>query len=394
MPTRYAIEEIQGPDLATFEHYWRQAEAGCAEASLFVRWTWVKPWLQVYGADVAPRLLLLRRRLNDSLAGVVLLGSRRVRRRQVFLVRQLLLNTTGEPDGDSAQVEFNHLLVPTAERPACAAALLLHLSRQRGWDELVLAGVPEAELPPLTATPWLAFGEARRRPSFAMDLRRLRAAGQAPLQALSGNTRSQINRALRCYGGREALTLEAASSATQALAFLEELAELHRRSWETRGQTGSFASERFQRFHQALTREGFPQAVQLLRLRAGGETIGVVYNLVDSGVVYFYQSGLKIPASPKEKPGLCMHLLAMEHNLRLGHDRYDFMASDARYKRSLSNMEQTLVWTTLQRRTPVLLAETAAVSLVRRARQLQAQHFPQAGPKAAPPAEAGEGESG
>lgn len=373
MPTRYRVEDLGPLPTAALAAPWREAEAACPDASPFVRWPWVSAWHEVFGAPLRPRLFVFRRRLDGSLAGAALVGARQLWRRKVFPVRQLLLNTTGEPDRDSPLVEFNHLLVPAAERAACTTALLLALAREPGWDELVLSGLPQEDLPELSPALPLRYGPQRPRPCFAMDLDALRAAGKTPEAALSSNTRAQINRSLRLYGGRDALTLDEARDPDECLRFLDELAALHHKSWEARGEAGVFESPDFRRFHERLIR-GAPEGsglCQLLRLRTPGETIGLAYNIVHGGTVYFYQSGLKLPADAKEKPGLCLHLLAMNLHMKRGQRRYDFMASDARYKRSLSNSERTLVWGVLQRPSLTLALEDAAVRTVHYLRSLR-----------------------
>ena len=68
------------------------------------------------------------------------------------------------------------------------------------------------------------------------------------------------------------------------------------------------------------------------------------------GRVYAYQSGFRYSQDNRLKPGLVSHLEAIELNRRLGHEAYDFLAGDARYKRSLSNKSNELLWLVLQRR--------------------------------------------
>ncbi len=363
---------------------WLATEARCPGASPFVRWSWVGPWLDVYGPGLSPRLLFGRRggpgADDQAPVGVALISSRRTRRRGVFPVQQLFLNTAGENETDSVCVEYNQLLSPPEDRTAFAAALLRHLAQERDWDEVVLSGFAPEDLPWLALSdhPLWSLEERRRRPCYAMDLGSLRLRGLSPELALSKNTRQQITRSLRLLGGtkgRESLILEEAQTLSEALSFLSELAELHQSSWVSRGESGVFASDRFLRFHREVLALAFPRGAQLLRLRGpAGRTLGVSYNLLDASTVYYYQSGLHKTLDPREKPGLCLHLLAMEHSLAAGHDLYDFMASDARYKRSLSNTQRTLVWAAIQRPRARLYLERLAVRAVQAVRRLS--HLP------------------
>jgi CelD/BcsL family acetyltransferase involved in cellulose biosynthesis len=381
LPAEFSMREVDAlahPGEA--QRLWTAVEARCPAASPFVRWPWVGAWLATYGADVAPSLLVVERGGGPP-AGVALIGRRQLRRSGLFPVRQLYLNTAGELPEDSVCVEYNQLLCAEAEHQAVATALLRHLSLRRDWDELVLTGFLPEQLPQAGR---LGREQVQRRPCYAMDLRPLRAQGLLPEQVLSSNTAAQIRRSLRLFGGRERVRLEEAGTLGEALAYLEELAALHQGAWTSRGEAGAFASPRFRVFMARLVRAGHPHAVQLLRLRDGaGQTVGVSLNLQARGTIYYYQSGLRQARDAREKPGLCLHLLAMEHALARGHDLYDFMASDARYKRSLSNCERTLLWTTIERPRARLWLEKLAVRswrAVRRATSASSRPPPSSGP--------------
>jgi CelD/BcsL family acetyltransferase involved in cellulose biosynthesis len=103
----------------------------------------------------------------------------------------------------------------------------------------------------------------------------------------------------------------------------------------------------------------------MARASAGGETFGMLYNFVQSGVVYFYQSGFLYEDDNRAKPGLLTHALVIQSCLDQGFERYDFLASDpleSRYKASLSTDEAPLAWTAFRRRT----VRTAAFVSARR----------------------------
>jgi CelD/BcsL family acetyltransferase involved in cellulose biosynthesis len=182
-----------------------------------------------------------------------------------------------------------------------------------------------------------------------VDLARVRAAGDY-LSLLSANARAQIRRALRLFEARAPITLETASSVAEASAIFDELVTLHRRNWQWRGKEGAFTP--FVRaFHERLIRRRFDAGeIQLLRVRSGPATIGSLYNFVFDGVIYFYQSGIAWQADAKLKPGLVCHAEAVAHNASLGHQRYDFLGGESRYKKTLATDDHRhLVWARIQR---------------------------------------------
>jgi len=146
----------------------------------------------------------------------------------------------------------------------------------------------------------------------------------------------------------EPLTLEAATSESEALAFFHTLKELHIPWWERRGKPHAFVHPSFERFHLRLIERGFAEgAIELLRLRTADRTLGVLYNFRHAGRIYAYQSGFVEPEA-KERPGVIAHALAIERAWQDGAEIYDFMAGDNRLKRSFANCTGTLYWTVVQ----------------------------------------------
>jgi len=67
--------------------------------------------------------------------------------------------------------------------------------------------------------------------------------------------------------------------------------------------------------------------IDLLRIAAGDQTIGFLYNFRFRNRVYAYQSGFDYSVShPHQKPGLTCHHLAIEMYRRQGLEVYDFLA--------------------------------------------------------------------
>jgi CelD/BcsL family acetyltransferase involved in cellulose biosynthesis len=185
-----------------------------------------------------------------------------------------------------------------------------------------------------------------------VDLEALRGSGGEYLGLLGSNTRHNIRRSVREYEKLGPLVLESADTAEQASAFLSGLRQLHQAYWQAKGLSGSFANPFFVEFHAHLVRALFAEgSIQLLRLRAGNDIIGYLYNFVDRGRVYNYQSGFDYALCPKPygRPGLVAHAQAVELNRRLGHLFYEFMAGDSQYKQALGVSSTDMVWLVAQR---------------------------------------------
>jgi CelD/BcsL family acetyltransferase involved in cellulose biosynthesis len=150
---------------------------------------------------------------------------------------------------------------------------------------------------------------------------------------------------VRLYRSFGAIRVEVAHNLAKAMEFFDEMCALHQSTWKGRGEPGAFASPRTVAFHRALIRRAFGRgAIQMLRLKAGEQTVGILYNFVQDGKVSFYQSGFNYMQHKHLKPGLVTHAYAIQACLALGFDEYDFLAGDAQYKRSLAKNCRQLAW--------------------------------------------------
>ncbi len=326
------------------ERIWKQL-AGAVPHSYFLSWGWVENWLDSLPADRNVRLAILDRGGVPFAAGF--LGYGEVRRQGIFRSSAYLLNQTGDRALDQFYIEDNSFLC--AAHAARDWPALLELLPDR-WEEIYLSGL-NLERPPGC---WLDDVPkpyrvliANRIPAPYVDLRMVARKGGDYLAAIGSNTRSQIRRSYKLYGD---VNTTVAADRTSALEIFEELIELHQLWWNRRGCRGAFASEHFRQLHRSLIERRFDAGeIQLVRVRAGGSTIGCLYNFDYQGAVSFYQSGLRIELDNRRKPGYVCHAEAIRHNLACGRDVYDFMASFDEYKERMATHRRDMVWARIQK---------------------------------------------
>jgi CelD/BcsL family acetyltransferase involved in cellulose biosynthesis len=329
--------EIVDPHAARAETLWRDLERA-ARPAYFLTWGWIENWLAMLPREEAPALAVIRQ--AGEVTGAFFLGRRLMLRHGVLPSRAAFVNATGVPSRDELCIEHNGVL-----GRACSLADLVELL-PHDWDELFLPGVDREAFRALEVPPRYRVRPIRAVPAPFVDLGRVRAAGDH-LALVSSNTRSQIRRARRRLGACE---LDVAASIEDALAIYGELVALHVASWRARGQPGAFADPWFDRFHRRLIERRFPHGeIQLVRLRSGDTTIGCLYNLVASGRVLFYQSGLAPFDDPVIKPGLLCHAETIARCAEAGHEVYDLLGGSSRYKASLATGATQLAWLCVQR---------------------------------------------
>jgi CelD/BcsL family acetyltransferase involved in cellulose biosynthesis len=330
---------------------WRELEAA-GSPSFFQSWTWVG----CLAEERYPDPVLLRAERDGRLLGLALFNRRRGR---------LCLAESGDAIFDAPFVEHNGPLLAHGAGPEVAGALLRAAWRAGGTRRLVLSGVP----PELVRAAGGAALRLQERPAPRLRLDAVRAAGGDFLGRLSANTRQQLRRSARRYAERGSLAIRPAEDAAEALDWLDALIALHERSWRRRGREGAFATPFAIRFHRALVARAQERGeLDLLRIAAGGEPLGYLYNFRLRGHVYAYQSGFDYEAAgPHAKPGLTCHHLAIERALAAGDTVYDFLAGAARYKASLSDDAVPLHWAELvPSLSPLGLAARLACAVRRR----------------------------
>jgi hypothetical protein len=342
MQLNVTLESLPSRDV--LEPIWRDLELR-ADASFYTSWSWISSWLGVLPADLAPKLLVARGAEQVIGLGVVVKG--RAKLLQIISVPCWYLHATGQEATDQLTIEYNGFLVQDELSGDIRHAMLDHLLHHTdvGRVEIKLACAQfdnlarDVALAPVKAHDNSVIVRSTGFTSYMVDLDQVRANSTGYLPLLSRNTRSQIKRSITAYEELGPLAVEEARTIEQAQAFMTELRKLHGETWLGRGERAGFSfSPTALQFHNQLIKDGFARnEVQLLRISAGGQDVGYLYNLVHRGHVLYYQSGLRYGALPKhDRPGLVCHALAIAHNSQAGHRCYDFAAGNYRYKDSLS----------------------------------------------------------
>ncbi|MFT4100355.1 MAG: GNAT family N-acetyltransferase, partial [Burkholderiaceae bacterium] len=334
--------------------------------SFFLSGHWLRCCARTWPA--APVRQIVEIPAPDGSAAYAVIGQRNERRHGFVRSRQLLLNESGDPGFDETFIELNGFY---GGRPEFFRAQLDHLvkylSMQAHWDELRLGGLLPAQAEDayhVARKHGLGLHLLSERPSFRVDLSRIRAKGQGDyIASRTANMRQQIKRARRAveqtFG---AARIESARDVAQGLEWFERCGDLHRLRWaalRTNQVYGGFDNPSFVAFHRALIEANLDHGrIEMLRLSAGDRVLAYLYNFVLDGHVHFYLSGIDYAGdAARFKPGILCHVLAIERALQVGHACYDLLAGDARYKASLATDVTTQSWLILQRPRLSLIAE-------------------------------------
>jgi CelD/BcsL family acetyltransferase involved in cellulose biosynthesis len=352
-------------DLPHIERRWLALEAR-SDCSFFQSWGWVGTWLSQLPPHSPAQLLEVRR--GDETVALGLLGEHAATRHGVIRSRQLYLTETGDPRIDALTVEHNGLLIERGLEATVLPILLRALKHRHGhWDEVVVSAIDETREAGYLQAALAAglVGRVRwRKPCYVVTAEDVRAKGGDYVASLSSNSRYQVRRALREYGQRGTVAISQAGDAAQAAQFFDEMVDIHQQYWRSRGQPGAFGSPFALDFHRALVRARLPHGeIQLLRVSAGDELIGYLYNFCYRGTASSYQSAFRYSPDPKLKPGLVAHCLAIQRHLDSGAQCYDLLMGRQQYKETLATRESQMSWLILQRERMRFRIENAVAAM-------------------------------
>ena len=349
---RFTLESVD--DISTAEELWRTFDASEGH-SFFVSWTWLGTWLRLVPSDFKP-VLLRAEKGGETVAAAFLI--RRRERRVIGTVRQLCFNSTGEKAFDCVTVEYNGFSGPGSFDPDLWPAFLGWFAANPQNDELIVPGVAaESRYVPSSSR----VLESKRNVS-AFQVTELAAIAESGIESLlSRNSRQQLRRSMRDYLEAGPLRIDEARDVDTAQAYFSALRNLHIRSWTDRGKSHAFRHPFFEKFHRALIATGVHDgSVQLLRVTAGDQVIGYLYNFRRGKHVYAYQSGFD--ARNAFRPGYVCHALAIEYNAAKGVEIYDFLAGENRLKQSFANSSYVMSWCSYRQRKLRFQAEMLARS--------------------------------
>ena len=334
--TELVIHDPRDPRVETI---WRSLELDAAP-TYFQSWGWIENWLAALHDDAPPLAVIFDR---DRPVAAFFLGRHHERRHGVLPSEVFSVNACGDAHQDCC-VDRNALL-RAPDAGVTLETLIDHLPED--WDELELPAIELAQYPELGRL----GGDRRYRARVdrelsvpIVDLDTVRSVEGGYLAIVSLAIRAQILRARHAAGQ---VDIEIAGDHDHALDIYGELLRLHARRHHESGRSGAFADPWFERLHRRLIAERFASGeIQLVRMSAGGTTLGCLYNLVYRGRVVAYQSGF---ARGEPLPGYLCHAASIAHNAAEGAACYE-LAGDARHEHGLATGAIRLGWVRFQRR--------------------------------------------
>ena len=282
-----------------------------------------------------------------DLIGIAPLLRRTYRYGGVLPFERLELLCTGESEADEICSPYVGIVAAQDREDDVADTLadLLKRGRLGIWDELVMSALPDGDpmLEPLSQ----ALQRRRMTPELTETARsaliELPNSWDAYLKSLSSSHRYFVRRTVRDlekWAGTGGYELKVASGAEALERAKEVLYPLHAERWSEESHPGVFASDRFRRFHEKLMSR-LPNEedgiAEVLWLSVGGDAVAAQYHFIYNERLYFYQSGRKTALPKGARPGIALHILAIQRAIEQGITAYDFLEGARQYKSQLAS---------------------------------------------------------
>lgn len=314
--------------------------------SYFTSWEWMSTWINSLPKSTNVHFIV---GYQEDKPIIAFFAGQIKRKKHGFLPTKVMsLNTTGNPYFDELTIEYNS--IPFDPTTSFDKDSLFNYIKALEWDEFSLQGISHEFISnfDFLESSSRHFNLVTDKISIChfVELQKIRDAGMDYLQLLSSNKRSQIRRSIKQYETDGKIQIRQATNVENALSMLEELASLHQKAWQERGEAGSFSNEYFHQFHKSLIQNRFNNGeIQILHIFNEKMTIGYLYNFVYMGKILFYQSGFNYSNGNNYRPGLVSHYFAIMHNAnQQAMILYDFLAGDSEYKKSLATNSTQIYW--------------------------------------------------
>jgi CelD/BcsL family acetyltransferase involved in cellulose biosynthesis len=309
--------------LEAFVPQWRDLWKEDSEATPFQTPEWLLPWWHQFGQTELRAAVVFQHDRPAAFLPFYIYPEPSTGERKLFLVGA---GTTDYLDG---------LFAPacTLEQVQCGVQAIL---QPGGWDSLTALQMKPGSLLSkalqyVTAAQGFLSESCSRMPALSIE--------HLPTK-IRRNALYYRNRAQRA--GNLEFKIADASNCIEAFNTLQAL---HTRRWNLRGEPGVLADQRVIAWHrEAIPRLQRQGLLRLCSLRLRGETLGVLYSLIDPPwrtrrTQYFYLTAFSSDHA-ELRPGTLLLAYAIDHAAKEGVKIIDMLRGEEPYK-NLWHMERT-----------------------------------------------------
>ncbi|WP_085300408.1 GNAT family N-acetyltransferase [Cognaticolwellia mytili] len=345
------VKPLLAKQIKFLKEKWLTLEAK-SSSFFFLSWKWIGPWLEQ--VSTSNKLILVEARQNEQIIGLGIFSEQKITRHGILKSTQWFLHRSGTNHNDQIWIENNDFLTTDENQELITQAIWKSLLlKHRHVDEFIIA-MYHNKLDQFTLPSTLKYKKfiIHSENGYYINLTSISTI-ESYLSLLSKNTRKQINRSLKLLSTLGKYEFSVIQDPTQQNKILRNSAHWHISKWQETNTPSGFINTNFTSFHQNLINEVHPTNETLVAsLNINEELVGCLYCFIDDKCAYFYLSALKPFADNRIKLGLNLHALFIQWLLENKPliEKYDFLAGEARYKKSLSNYQDDHSYIVIQKK--------------------------------------------
>ena len=314
---------------------WQELERR-ADCSIFLSWQWIGNWLDLVTAPI----YLVESYQDGNIVGLGFFVEKTRKAFGLYPVKQWWLHRTGHQQQDQIWIEYNDFLLAVENKDTVRQQMVMAVSEYMAAGDEVIIGLSEQKVLNAFSGGFTDNRDLILSKGFLVDFNLVN--NDYFTDVLSKNYRYQIKRSEKLLKKQGRLDFRVVTDSKAIEALLPEIAQLHIKRWQNTEEGSGFNNCVFLAFHKKLIGNNLNDNVQVAVLTLNDENIGYLINFVYKGTVSFYLSALSDNFDTKIKLGLLLHSKAILYYLSRKMKKYDLLAGEAQYKRSLSNKTYTL----------------------------------------------------
>ncbi len=334
--SKLSIDDIHIECLTSAEQFdqlendWSRLYELSAKSGLFNSWYWNRLWWEHYGEMGELHIVVLK--VGDAVEAIAPLYRCKTKALRITEAETIRFIGSG---GNTSPDDLDILVNPSADF-SIVEHLVNYVLNLESLGRLQLSDLPEHSLF-LKALLGHASEQGWSMPLMQNQLRKVQSLPDtiaAYEQILSRNARKQRKRRRRKLAEAGNFKFHQCSSIAEIELAFTELVTLHQSRHASKGEQGSFGSNRYRQFHLALMKEAFKRdQLRLVALILNEKIIGIEYAFLTKGTIMFFQNGFD-PKYEALSPGHLSMMYVIDEAITDGAHTMDLLKGDYEYKAS------------------------------------------------------------
>lgn len=322
---------------------WNDILENSIDNDVFSTWEWLSTWWKHFGEGRKLRILLAENK-KKTVAIAPLMCSKY---HFLHLGNLTKIEFIGNPQSD-----YNNFILIERETECLKLFLDYLTNRYNDWDYLELRDISEntisAVLLRKIAIEESLRGQLEERAITICPYMDLPNSTEIFMSRLKGDMRRNLRRRMKRLSEKfrvEVKTQDDFNSIEQAM---DAFYELHQKRWQTKGETGAFATKTLRNFHREVARHFAEKGwLSLHFLTVDDEPVAAIYSFEYKQKKYEYLTGFD-PEYSKYSVANLLRLSIVEECIRKGLREYDLLRGNEEYKsrwntKNRKNLEVQLV---------------------------------------------------